>query len=145
MFGILAARLRVRAAIAMIAAYAFCALAPHVALALTNGTVAMHCLDELTAAQADHDHTAMSAAAAMNHGHDRIMAVHQHDSGATPQHSADGKSHPGDCCGVFCMSALANAGGVTIGLRATRMSEFYSPAIRLAGDDPDLPNRPPNV
>jgi hypothetical protein len=128
-----------RAVIALIAVYALCVMAPHVALALSDGTMAVHCLnipDDLVAA---HDHAAMA------HDHDGAMHSH-HDHGTTPKHhDHSGKSLPGDCCGVFCMSALANAVVIDVEHDWIGSAEFLTPGIKLAGDDPDLPYRPPNV
>jgi hypothetical protein len=138
MFRLLSRRaVRVRAVIAVIALYALCVMAPHVALALSDGTMAVHCLnipDEVVAPQ---DH------AAMEHDHGAMHSHHDH--GSAPQHHDHSSKMPGDCCGVFCMGALANAVGVDVGHERIGSPEFAAPVIKLAGDDPDLPYRPPNV
>src|SRR6266545_4893693 len=140
MFRVLTRRgVRMRAVIALIAAYALCVMAPHVALALSDGAMAVHCLNIPDDMAVAHDH------AAMGHDHDGAMHSH-HDHGSAPKHhDHSGKTQPGDCCGVFCMSALANAGSIDVGHERIGSPEFLTPVIKLAGDDPDLPYRPPNV
>lgn len=126
-----------RAVAALIAAYALCVLAPHVALALSDGAMAVHCLNIPDDVVAVHDH------AAMEHDH---SAMHSHqDRGSAPKHHDHGGKTPGDCCGVFCMGVLANAGGIDVGHERIGSPEFAAPVIKLAGDEPELPYRPPNV
>ncbi|AMN42041.1 hypothetical protein RHPLAN_36090 [Rhodoplanes sp. Z2-YC6860] len=139
MFRLLGRRaVRMRAVIALIAAYALCVLAPHVALALSDGAMAVHCLNIPDDVVAVHDHAAM--------GHDHgAMHSHQDHGSAPTHHDHSGKSLPGDCCGVFCMGALANAVGVDVGHERIGSPEFAAPVIKLSGDEPDLPYRPPNV
>ena len=139
MFRVLSRRaVRMRAVIVLIAAYALCVLAPHVALALSDGTMAVHCLNIPDEVVAPHDHAAMA------HDHGGAMHSH-HDRGSAPKHHDHSGKTPGDCCGVFCMGALANPVSIDVGHELISSPEFAAPVIKLAGDEPDLPYRPPNV
>ena len=105
MLTLLTRKLRFRAAIALAALYAFCVLAPHAALAL--GGALGHCLTEVSAA---HVHEP----AAVTHVHaDGTMHTHAkpagHSHSDTAKHEPKGGDHksPANCCGVFCLSAMA--------------------------------------
>ena len=140
MFRTLTKGLRTRAAMTLIATYVLCLMAPHAALALSNGAMAIHCLDVLDEMPAGHDH------AAMNHSHADGMIHAHHDDGSDSQHkSGSGKAHSSNCCGVFCMSAVANDSAINFGSHVVHSTEFAAPVANLIGDDPDLPYRPPNV
>src|SRR6478735_639493 len=128
---------RVRAVFAAVAVYALCVLAPHVALALSDGTMAVHCLNIPDEAVARHDHAAVA------HDHGAMHSHHAHNS--APKHHDHSSKVLGDCCGVFCMGALANAVGIEVGHERIGSPEFAAPVIKLAGDEPERPYRPPNV
>ncbi|HKS63035.1 MAG TPA: hypothetical protein VJT13_15140 [Xanthobacteraceae bacterium] len=134
----LSKRFRLKAAVALAALYAFCVLAPHAALALSNA--AAHCLTE--APGAAHVHHAPAKAA--QHVHADGVA-HTHDDTSAPnQHpDADGKSHAGNCCGLFCVTALSHEAAPTLlappAAPLVRSGAFY----HLAGCGPDRINRPP--
>ena len=140
MFRLFTKGTRARAAIMMIAAYAFCVTLPHVALALSDGRMAIHCLNVPDAPPVAHDHTAMS------HDHSDGMNHSIHDGGSAPQpKNGHGKSHSDNCCGVFCMSSLAAVDSIDIRGDVVRSSSIAIPVASLAGADPDLPYRPPNI
>src|SRR3954462_78833 len=91
---------RWRAAVALAALYALCVLAPHAALAFTHA--AAHCLTEPHGAA--HVHAPVKPARHV-HADD---TEHDHHGGA-PDKPSDGKSVSGNCCGLFCVSALVDA------------------------------------
>jgi len=131
-------RIRFRAAIAVAALYAFCVLAPHAALALTQA--AAHCLTEPHGAA----HVHQEQAAATSHVHaDGVAHVHS-DTGTPHNHSdADGRDHGGNCCGLFCVTALTHeptpALSEPLAASLVGLDEFD----QLAGRGPDRINRPP--
>ena len=140
-------RFRFKAAGALIALYALCILAPHAALALGSG--AAHCLTE--GPVAGHVHAAQAtphahAGSSEPHHHDDGAALGHDDSGAPHKHSGqDGKGHAGNCCGLFCVSALALEADTAI-----HAPPAVSPALSglydsLAGRGPDRLIRPPIV
>jgi len=137
MFSWLTRRFRIRTAIALAAVYALCVLAPTAALAVMHGPAVVHCLTE-------------QHGLATSHAHDDGMHVHgdgtthHHGNGAAPAHSdRDGKAHPADCCGLFCMAALAAEPAVT--LANPQHFSLVGPALDddVAGRGPDRINRPP--
>lgn len=74
--------------------------------------------------------------------------THRHADGGSPhKHSdkGDGKGHPGNCCGLFCMSALAADSVVTLGKRAEATALVPAADTSLASCGPDRINRPPIV
>jgi len=139
-------RLRIRAALAVAVLYAFCALAPHAALAF--GHAAAHCLTD--GAATAHVHKAKAQPASHTHAdgtahHHGGVPAHDDASNTEPhQHSdADGKSDTGNCCGLFCISALALEPGMALRappLVATDLSSIHD---ALSGHSPGRINRPP--
>jgi hypothetical protein len=91
MMSLLTSKWRWRAASVLVAVYAFCLLAPAAAMAVGSGAAAAHCLND--------DH----------HG---LAKVHVHHDGSSHSHSipkADDHAQPSQCCGLFCLSAVAPA------------------------------------
>jgi hypothetical protein len=130
----LSKRFRLKAALALAALYAFCILAPHVALAVTH--VAAHCLT------APHGAAHVHSAKATKHVHADGTAHEHHGAGAPDEHSgADGKLHA-TCCGVFCVSALAQEAPALAAPPAVRQAEPGALYL-LIGHEPDRINRPP--
>jgi hypothetical protein len=132
----LSRRLRLNAAAVLAALYAVCVLAPHAALAFTH--VAAHCLTEPHGAA--HVHPVKAA----KHVHADDTAHEHHGAGAPHQHSdADGKAPAGNCCGLFCVSALAHEGvpapAAPLAARLAEPGAFSD----LVGHEPDRINRPP--
>jgi|RhiMethySRZTD1v2_1073278.scaffolds.fasta_scaffold26391_1 hypothetical protein len=131
----LAKRFRFRAALALAALYALCVLAPHAALAFADATAAAHCLNE------GRGHV---------HQPDAVVA-HVHADGATHEHGSapgdaanfDGKSLSTNCCGLFCLTGLANA--MPPLLAAPRLARQVEPSANqgLRSRGPDRINRPP--
>ena len=136
--------LRIRAALAVAVLYAFCAVAPHAALAFGEATA--HCLTDRVA----HVHKPKAEIASHTHADGKVHhhnAVHTHDdlSTADPhQHSdTDGKRDPGNCCGLFCISALALDGGVALPSPPLVTTDLSSAYEALRGQSPGRINRPP--
>ncbi|GKQ56047.1 hypothetical protein [Bradyrhizobium sp. Ce-3] len=100
-----------RAGCSIILAYLFCVLAPSFALAFgapfpcltdeVRPSVAMHVHDAamVHADGAAHDHA--------GHDHGGMQMHHAADAAEPPaKHSHDGKTSPGPCCALMCVSAL---------------------------------------
>jgi hypothetical protein len=139
-------RFRVRAAFVVAALYALCVLAPHAAVAL--GSVA-HCLtDDQSAAhvhKAKADVTAHTHADGTAHHHGGKPAV-QDDADATDRHEhskAGEKSGNGNCCGLFCISAIAGDRGPMLLVPLSFAADLPALADALTGHDPGRLNRPP--
>jgi hypothetical protein len=133
---------RVRAAIFLAVAYAFCVLAPHAALAFADAASAVHCLG-------DHGPAHVHQQDGVKPHHHADGAEHQHashqpsDSGATPPHSdSDGKAQA-NCCGLFCLTALPCESLPTLAAPALHASIGSSSDYGLASRGPDRINRPP--
>jgi hypothetical protein len=130
-------RLRVRTAVIAAVVYGLCVVAPPLALAFTDGAVAAHCLTEQHGIAGSHNHDGSI------HVHADGTTHRHHDSGAAHEHSdGDGKSPAGNCCGLFCMNALAAA---AVMLTTPAHFIFAAPTIddHLVGRGPDRINRPP--
>jgi hypothetical protein len=136
-------RLRIRTALALVALYAVCILAPHAAMALS--ALPSHCLTDASLPAHIHTTSAHTHAADAGHHHDdhAAQAPHDHADASTP-HKHDGKSHPStNCCGVFCVSAMG-CEPQAISAPALMVS-VSTPALdeALAGRGPGRINRPP--
>ena len=97
---------RIRAAILVALAYAFCVLAPTAALAFSDSPTAFHCLSELAGMGTPSQHEAA--------GHTHMDgATHRHDEDGAHNHKSDlgDKGDVGTCCGLFCVSALSHDPG----------------------------------
>lgn len=136
-------RVRVRVAVALAAIYAFCVIAPPVALAFADAAVAAHCLTD------DHHGVGHKHAAADTqlHGATHVHAdgtVHTHAGDGTTENSAadEPTSTAGSCCGLFCFAA---ATGVVPEIGRPVRASSVLPALdgHLAGRGPERINRPP--
>ncbi len=127
--------LRTRAAILIAVAYAFCVLAPSAALALVESPAAFHCLADLNA-------PTKQASAAHTHADG---ANHLHGQSSAADHSSDtgDKAHAGNCCGLFCTSAMVHVPSVTFGLFASAPPATSLAGIGLLGRAPSPLHRPP--
>ncbi|MCA1452552.1 hypothetical protein I6F35_04875 [Bradyrhizobium sp. BRP22] len=118
-------------------------LAPGAALAVGNPAP---CLPAEVALAADDAHPG-SGQSLHDHGsheHDGAHAAHHADSGDV-KHKHDGKTAPGPCCAMLCLSAMAaDLPGIAKPTQpiSTCVSETYQ---RLRGTAPPLPYRPPNA
>jgi hypothetical protein len=136
MFRVLTRTVRHRAARLLAVAYLACVIGPPLAFAFADAAVAAHCLT--------------------GDRHAATAAVHVHSDGATHQHDhpgsgheqadADGTNPPGQCCGLFCLNALADTGGVGIAA-APMCSRALQAGLResLGGIGSFRIERPPNV
>jgi len=146
-------RLRIKTALALVALYAVCILAPHAAMAFS--ALPAHCLTD--ASLTAHVHTAATPAhshggnAGHHHnGHQHAagaqdaQAPHVHADGGTPHKHDGGKSHPStNCCGVFCISAIGCEPQTVF--TPTPVVSLSAPALdeALVGRGPSRINRPP--
>jgi hypothetical protein len=136
-------RLRLRAALGLAVLYAFCVLLPHAALAL--GGALGHCLADLSPA---HVHQAPAVAQVHADG-----AVHTHLKHAEHKHAGDAAKHePGtdhkssaNCCGLFCLSALAEDMPMKIGPDYVGAALVAEISETRTGCPPGRINRPPIV
>jgi hypothetical protein len=127
-----------RAAILIAVAYAFCVLAPTAALAFVDGPTMLHCLSESSGMA----NAAGQAGAAHSHADE---AIHQHEQSGVPDHHSgkNGKANAGNCCGLFCVSALAHDPGLTFGLFAPESAAASAVVTGLIGCAPSPLHRPP--
>jgi hypothetical protein len=129
---------RIKAAIAVAILYAFCVLAPSAALAFADSSMVAHCLTEQHGMAKPHAHGGKT------HVHDDGTAHHHGDHGAAADLSdTDKQGHSGNCCGLFCMSALAAEAVAALG--DPLHFSLLVPAVSrdLASRGPDRINRPP--
>jgi hypothetical protein len=129
---------RIKAAIAATLLYAICVLAPSAALAFSPQ--AAHCLTE-------------TQSAAHVHGDAAQAAPHIHDDGAgdahadsadaqNPSHTED-KARSNNCCGLFCVSALASEPAAALLASPTPALDGPTLTFRLDGREPSRIHRPP--
>ena len=130
-------RFRLRAAIMLAALYTLCAVGPAAALALTRS--AMHCLTEHSAA---HVH---GKASAQIHGHMDDLSRQHDDGDAAHKHSDTEKAAPGNCCGLFCVTALAHEPGFAPLTLPAIGPAAPAHADALDGRGPDRIDRPPSI
>ena len=130
--------LRKRATILIAVAYAFCVMAPVAALAFAESPTVGHCLPDTTATANATEHSGPAYA-------NTDGAVSQNEqSGASDHHSnKDGKADTGNCCGLFCVPALAHDPGLTFGLFAPQSAAASAVVAGLIGRAPCPLHRPP--
>jgi hypothetical protein len=124
------------------ALYAFCVLLPSAALAVTH--VAAHCLTGSSglshvhriADKAPDRHAAAAHADDADHDHSHDGAPHPHDK------SGD-KSQGGNCCGLFCVSAITQNSAFSPAIAFAAAKDSPALADALVGHEPDRINRPP--
>jgi hypothetical protein len=131
------------------ALYAFCVLAPHAALAL--GGALGHCLTEVSAAHVHQPPTVTHMHAdGTVHTH-TAPAAHSHDGAAGPDGTAKHEPKGGDhkpsanCCGVFCLSAMAQDVPMKLGPDHVGTTLVADIPETLSGRAPGRINRPPIV
>lgn len=149
MFGFLKKPMRTRLAACLAAAYAICALIPSAALALSNGERAAHCFSlEQASHQFAHVH---KAAAKQTIARDKTAhdhALHKHavvgltgDAGDSSRSNLLASS--GNCCGVFCVSALSSSFELTA-VYAPLSASLEPPVTGfMSGQEPSRIDRPP--
>lgn len=127
------------------ALYAFCVLMPSVAVAVTR--LAAHCLTDDRAAHV-HQRVAQSTTAHAHadgaHSHTAKAAAHDYaDPGAPRDHATgDGKSGA-NCCGLFCVSAIAQKSPGFSATPVVSAETVSALADVLTGRGPDRLIRPP--
>ena len=132
--------LRRKAAIALAVLYALCVLMPAAAVALTS---AAHCL---TGPQgAAHVHQAASQAHVHSDGvaHAHADQPADHADGAPHEHSDAAGAQNGNCCGLFCVSAIAHDAHPALGATIAAQRTVPARAYALPGRGPERINRPP--
>ena len=136
--------MRSRAAVALAALYAICVLVPSAAIAVGSSG---HCLtDDRPAA---HVHKAKADVTAHTHGdgtvhHGGQPAAHDQDESAPQKHSTTGgKDESGNCCGLFCISAIGTERGPRLLAPLSFAADLPALADALTGRDPGLLHRPP--
>jgi len=131
--------IRLRAALTFALVYTLCVVAPPLALAFSDGTVAAHCLTE--------DHGVSTEHAFDVHDRSDVhvnTVADEHADAVAPSHNEKKHDHhSGTCCGLFCHAAAPN---VQINFGSERVSgSLVLPALceHLAGRGPDRVSRPP--
>jgi hypothetical protein len=129
--------------------YLFCVLAPGAALAL--GDAASCHVKLFDTAAAAHGHEDVQPLHAASHQHHAMQAdhhtMHLADAGhAVPEHAKhqhDGKTSPGPCCAMLCVSAIA-ADPLAVARPSPPVSRCAAENFqRLPGEAAPLPYRPP--
>jgi hypothetical protein len=143
-FASLSKRLRSRGALAAAALYAFCVLAPHAAVALGSEG---HCLtDDHQAAhvhKAKADVTAHTHADGTVHHHGGNFAAHDDTNATDPHQDSRPNDKGGNCCGLFCISAMAAEPGPLLLASLSFTAHLPALADALRGRNPGRLNRPP--
>jgi hypothetical protein len=128
--------------------YLFCVLAPGAALALGDTA---SCLVHQLGMTAAHVHEGARPEHAASHQHHAMQAdehaMHDADSGHTmpghSEHRHDGKTSPGPCCAMLCVSAIATD-PPAVEKPSPPISLCVSESFqRLPGEAPPLLYRPP--
>lgn len=127
MLALLTSKWRGRAAALLVALYALCVVAPVAAFAMSDGSMAAHCLTE------DHH------GAGQSHDH-QDGASHQHPGPAGDDHGSAAK-----CCGLFGVTAIAPSFDV-VSRPIRQVSDVTVPAAEsLFGRGSGRIDRPPRV
>lgn len=137
----LSKKMRIRATVAMVVAYAFCLLAPHLVMAMTNGAASAHCLTEPM--NMGHVH---QASATVEHIHaDGAKHVHQTPAAAKPgdHHGKSDKNADGNCCGLFCITAMSGDGVAVLPAPPAVGFDGPLPQPQQTSLDPDQLIEPP--
>jgi hypothetical protein len=142
MLTLLTRRLRFRAALALAALYALCVLVPHAALAL--GGALGHCLTDVSPAHV-HQPAATTHVHADGTVHTHAKHAEHEPAGDTAKHEHGDHKPTANCCGVFCLSAMAQDVPMKLGpdhVGATLVADIPE---TLSGRAPGRINRPPIV
>jgi len=128
---------RWRAAFVLAALYAFCVLMPHAALAFTHA--AAHCPTEAPLAAHVHQH---NAAITHVHADGHVHTHHAPDNAGDPT-DHHGTQHSETCCGLFCITAIADEPAMALVLPPLAAPEPPALEAALTGCAPGRINRPP--
>ncbi|HEU5019031.1 MAG TPA: hypothetical protein VFT69_13800 [Pseudolabrys sp.] len=138
----LSRRLRLRAAWTLAVVYAFCTIAPPVALAFTDGSAAAHCLLE-NADGVPHVHAQKQTAHGVSHLHAANIADnHAHVSGVAKIGDEVPVAAVG-CCGLFSAPGIFRIQNVLFADVIDESPTFFVLDDDLAGRGPDRLHRPP--
>lgn len=134
--------LRLRAALFLAVAYAICVIAPPMALAFADRSIAAHCLFE-DSSGAPHVHAQSASAQVVPHVHN-AGAAHSHaDVSGSIKVGDEAQGTAVGCCGLFSAPAISSNQNVLFADGAPESPA--SPALddNLAGQGPDRLHRPP--
>lgn len=138
MFVLLTSKWRERAAAIVVALYALCLVAPTAAFAFSDDLMPAHCLSLAD----DHPGAAELAVAESHTYQDGINHHKSSDSKSSPG-DAD---HPGNCCGLFCLTAIAPPAFSIAETRVVQVSVVALPAAEsLFGRSASRIDRPPRA
>jgi hypothetical protein len=137
MFRRLTGQRRFSVASLLVALYALCLVAPTAVIALNASPAAAHCLT-------DSNHGRSQGQSDRHAGHD--MGENHNSSDGSNHHSnaaGDEKGQPGQCCGLFCVSAMVT-GVDFIAWQHPPVTHIASLFVEsLSGQDSDRIDRPP--
>jgi hypothetical protein len=138
--------LRIKAAVALAALYAFCVLAPSLAFAFADDPAVPFCLSD-SYVSARHHAGAMHVqdAGDVHHHPDGSSHDHaaMHDNAAMHDHAGDPNGSPVDCCGLFPMVGLSGEARIAFGPSNVTSIAFPALTESLHSRGPDRINRPP--
>lgn len=135
-------RLRLQAALIVIAVYALSVVAPPVALAFIDGSVAAHCLFE-DSDGAPHLHAKSASIQVAPHQH-ITTAAHNHADISGPLKAGDEtQAAVVGCCGLFSAPAVFRSQTVLLVDRVPESLPFPTLDYNLTGRGPELLHRPP--
>ena len=129
---------RIKAALTLALLYALCVLTPSTALAFMESARAAHCLTVIHGGLTAHAENGQS------HSHaDAAAHPHEHQVSAQAGSEPDGQALPDQCCGLFCITALAIEPQL-MPARPVIHSAVYPPLVNaLDGGGPERVIRPP--
>jgi hypothetical protein len=131
--------MRWRAAVVLAALYALCVLLPTTALAVTQ--VAAHCFTGSNGA--NHVHRAVEKAPSQHSHTDAAQHDHGDDGASHPHENTSDKAASGNCCGLFCVSAIAHDSAISPAVVFAAAKDAPALADALVGHEPDRITRPP--
>jgi hypothetical protein len=134
MLRVLTKAFRRRTGLLLALSYLVCVIGPASALALADASLAAHCLT------ADHH----GVASIHSYSDEAVHDHHRADSSQRPG-DAENRSPPGQCCGVFCLNAVAEDGVIALIASSIRGRALeIVPQAACVGLGPFRIERPPN-
>jgi len=128
--------IRIRAALVLAILFGVCAISPSLALAFSDSSSATHCLTDGhhgTAKSQKHDHGAGE------------VASHSHSGEGQADADQSGDVAPGNCCGVFCLTALSASIDHSFAPQVNASTPYPALQDAVVGSGPGRINRPPIV
>lgn len=122
--------------------YALCVVAPSMALAFADGSVAAHCL-----AANHHSLSQPQRLHSQHHTHIHSAATADHSEAAAPVTQDESKhgDYVGACCGLFCFAVALNGQEDIASQRISHKVVVLALDERLTGRGPDRIIRPPKA